>query len=432
MDFVSTRGTKDYRIEEVLTKGIADDGGLFVPTELPSFTYNDLSDTQSLQDMALRFLQPFFKSSSLEESLSEIVNEAFSFAIPTETISPGYSIMELFHGPTAAFKDVGARFLASCMSRLNAKQLRPLVVLVATSGDTGGAVAAAFNDLPNAKVVVLFPEGKVSKRQEKQLTCWGNNILSLSVKGTFDDCQKIVKKAFLDDELSTNYRFSSANSINLGRLLPQSVYYAYSSMSHYRSSGIKPSYIIPTGNLGNGLACVMARDMGLPIGNIILAVNENKLIVDYLNGAEWEPRRSIETLANAMDVGSPSNMERLSSFYGDINSLNDCISAITISDNMIEREIKRSYSEDHIILCPHTATASRTYHELGSDLKKDNEWIVVATAHPAKFETIVEPLIGQDIPIPPELASILDKPSSMHSINACMDEFKDILNKNIH
>jgi threonine synthase len=432
VNFVSTRGSTKYSFEDVLTKGIADDGGLFIPTKLPKFNSTDFHQDLCLQSIARRFLLPFFESSSLERDINEIVDEAFSFPIPTENISSGYSIMELFHGPTAAFKDVGAGFLASCLSRLNANQSSPLIVLVATSGDTGGAVAAAFDELPNVRVVVLFPEGKVSKRQEKQLTCWGNNILSLSVKGTFDDCQKIVKEAFIDSELTNDYRFSSANSINFGRLLPQSVYYAYSSLKHFRAMGVKPNYIIPTGNLGNGLACILARDMGLPIGDIVLTVNENKLIVDYLMGEGWEPKKSIETLANAMDVGNPSNMERLNSLYGDVKNLNKCIRAITVSDNMIKQEIKRSFEKEQLILCPHTATATHAYHHLSVANKENKDWIIVATAHPAKFETVVEPLIACDVPIPVELAAILDKPSQMQKINASMSEFKDILNNNLN
>ena len=379
MKYISTRdNSKEYSFEQVFIKGLADDGGLFVPKEVKKYNAEQIKALSNLsyQELAKEIIYPFIGDFMTANELSDIVDKSYSVFRKDNVVDliklGDTKILELFHGPTAAFKDVGAGFLASCLSRLNANQSSPLIVLVATSGDTGGAVAAAFDELPNVRVVVLFPEGKVSKRQEKQLTCWGNNILSLSVKGTFDDCQKIVKEAFIDSELTNDYRFSSANSINFGRLLPQSVYYAYSSLKHFRAKGVKPNYIIPTGNLGNGLACILARDMGLPIGDIVLTVNENKLIVDYLMGEGWEPKKSIETLANAMDVGNPSNMERLNSLYGDVKNLNKCIRAITVSDNMIKQEIKRSFEKEQLILCPHTATATHAYHHLSVANKENN------------------------------------------------------------
>jgi threonine synthase len=328
-------------------------------------------------------------------------------------------MLELYHGPTAAFKDVGAGFLAACLTRLHSEP-RPLTILVATSGDTGGAVAAAFNERPNTRVVVLFPEGRVSERQEKQLTCWGDNILSLSIKGTFDDCQSMVKAAFADSELRERYQLSSANSINIGRLLPQSIYYAHSSVEHFRRTGKKPGYIIPVGNLGNSLACILARDMGLPIGDIILASNANRLIPDYLSGAEWLARDSIQTLASAMDVGNPSNMERLRDFHGDAEQLQQMLGAVSVNDDQIEQQVQDDWKQFKIATCPHTATATYVYRRLNSDQMK-SDWIIVATAHPAKFEGIVEPLIGESIPVPDDLAAILALPNRSRSIEPGLD-----------
>lgn len=429
VNFISTRGSQIYSIDEVLAKGIADDGGLFIPKVLPKINHEDLSNSMTLIDTAQVLLAPFFRESILRDSLNQIIRESLSFPIPAVKTSSEQNLwfLELFHGPTAAFKDVGAGFLASCMSRLNKAKDKPLVVLVATSGDTGGAVAAAFHGLPNVKVIVLFPKDKVSKRQEKQLTCWGDNILSLTVNGTFDDCQKLVKSIFVDSNLSLKYRFSSANSINFGRLLPQSIYYAHSSLKHFRSRSKKANFIIPTGNLGNGLACILARSMGFPIGEIILSVNANRLIADYLDGAEWLPKMSIQTLANAMDVGNPSNMERLNSLFGQASELKNKVRAVSVSDKNISNEITRVFKQTKTIICPHTATASYTYNQFIDDVKMQQDWIIAATAHPAKFETVVEPLIGQEITVPDELAILLDKPSQVFSINPNIREFEKIL-----
>lgn len=433
MKFISTRGNDiAFNIDDVFVKGIANDGGLYLPKILPQFELMQFKKDSTILDTARILLTPFFAGSSLVDSIDSIVDESLSFPIPSVRMSNDQNrwLLELFHGPTAAFKDIGARFLASCLSRLNKNQENPLVILVATSGDTGGAVASAFHGRPNVKVIVLFPEGKVSKRQEKQLTCWGDNILSLSVNGTFDSCQSLVKQIFADHSLSEKYRFSSANSINFGRLLPQSIYYAHTSVKHFKKTKIKPNFIVPTGNLGNGLACVMAKLMGFPVGRIILALNENRLIEDYLDGAEWETRSSIETLANAMDVGNASNMERLISMFGNIEALKGVISARSVSDKLIEGEIKNCRKSMSIVVCPHTATASYIYNNLDENSKKDH-WIIVATAHPAKFDDVVEPLIGRSVDIPNELESILNKPSHVHNIDPTMADFIKILNSKL-
>ena len=349
------------------------------------------------------------------------------FTLPSATGRAG--LLELYHGPTAAFKDVGAGFLAACLTRLEGDKSAPLTILVATSGDTGGAVAAAFNERPGMRVVVLFPDGRVSARQAHQLTCWGDNVLSLSVNGAFDDCQALVKSALADEELSTRYRFSSANSINIGRLLPQSTYYADASLRHFRETGNKPGFIVPTGNLGNALACIMAREMGLPIGPIILATNANRTISDYFETLEWIPRASVQTLASAMDVGDPSNMERLRNIVGDADVLRDCLGVLCVDDKQIEAEIRRDFREFGFATCPHTATATHAWRELAPDLRHEHDWILVATAHPAKFETIVEPLIGEAVPLPQELADILSRPSRAVSISPHLEALADAMDE---
>ncbi len=428
MKFRSTRGTSLHSLDEALLRGIAEDGGLFVPETLPMFELEDFKAGASLADTAATVLRPFFAASSLIDSLEQIAAETFHFPIPLTKLATDDDnawMLELYHGPTAAFKDVGAGFLAACLSRLHTGD-RPLTILVATSGDTGGAVAAAFNERPNTRVAVLFPEGRVSERQEKQLTCWGDNVLSLSVKGSFDDCQAMVKAAFADAALRERYRFSSANSINIGRLLPQSIYYAHSSLEHFRDTGRKPGYIIPVGNLGNSLACILARDMGLPVGDIILVSNANRLIPDYLGGAEWLPRDSIQTLASAMDVGNPSNMERLRIFHGDAEQLKSVVSAVAVNDEQIEQQMQDDWRRLGLATCPHTATATYTYRHLDSD-RMENDWIIVATAHPAKFDGIVEPLIGVSIPVPNELASVLARPNRSCVIEANLDALAKVM-----
>ena len=410
MKFQSTRGNKSVTLDEAIIDGIADDGGLYLPDTLPAFSLDDFTGSQSIAEVAKILLHPFLEESSLASASDEIVTETFSFPIPVTAIpvkDESAGVLELYHGPTAAFKDVGAAFLAACMSRLEGDEDNPLTILVATSGDTGGAVAAAFNDRPGMRVVVLYPNGRVSDRQAHQLTCWGDNVVSLAVQGSFDDCQSMAKAAMADEGLTAKYRFSSANSINIGRLLPQCIYYADASIRHFRETGRKPSFIVPTGNLGNALACCLARRFGLPIGEIVLATNTNRIIADFLTGADWLPRDSVQTLASAMDVGNPSNMERLRYLFGEADQLTSVVSAISVSDTGIEDEIRRTFTEFGLAICPHTATATYAWRHLSDEQRNASDWILVATAHPAKFETIVEPIIGQEIPLPDEMARIL-------------------------
>jgi threonine synthase len=414
MMLTSTRGGESVSLDEALVNGIAKDGGLYLPESYPRFDPTDFEDDKSIHDVAVRLLAPFFEESVLQGDLENIVAETFAFPIPVSSIGTDAQyrgLLELFHGPTAAFKDVGAGFLAACLSRLEGDVDRPLTILVATSGDTGGAVAAAFDGRPGMRVAVLYPDGRVSDRQAHQLTCWSDNVLSLAVDGSFDDCQAMVKSAMADQALAERHRFSSANSINIGRLLPQATYYASASLAHSRATGRKPSFIVPTGNLGNALACFLARHMGMPVGDILLATNANRIIVDFLGGARWAPRSSIQTLASAMDVGNPSNMERLRVVGGEAAMLAEQVRATSVDDDEIRDEIRKSYDDSKLVVCPHTATGLRAWRRLDEIERTQKDWIIAATAHPAKFEQIVEPVIGTAVPLPPELAEILDRPS---------------------
>lgn len=424
MRFRSTRGSESASLEEALVRGLAGDGGLYLPEPLPRFDVAEFAGAASLQETACILLRPFFSGSRLESELEAIAAETFSFPVPLRElpVTAGRAwLLELFHGPTAAFKDVGARFLAACLSRLERGAGRPLTVLVATSGDTGGAVAAAFSGREGVRVAVLFPEGRVSERQRRQLTGWGGNVLALSVRGSFDDCQALVKQAMSDARLRRRVRFSSANSINIGRLLPQCTYYAHAALGRFQLTGRRPGFVIPTGNLGNGLACILARRMGLPIGGIVLATNANRLIPDWLAGADWAPRSSLPTLASAMDVGSPSNVERLWALAGGREAARAEIRARPVTDALIERQIAEDFRAFGFATCPHTATATRVYRELDEQERREQEWILVATAHPAKFERIVEPLIGEELALPDSLATLLSRPEQSRSIDADLD-----------
>jgi threonine synthase len=432
MRFVSTRGAMDASIDQALLSGIAADGGLFMPSAWPHFPIEEFSAAQDIREVATIFLRPFFSESRLAGELPAIVDETFRFPIPARAlqISKGNAaILELFHGPTAAFKDVGAGFLSACLSRLEQGSDKPLTILVATSGDTGGAVAAAFDQRPGMQVVVLFPDGRVSERQAKQLTCWGDNVLSLAVQGSFDDCQALVKKAMADATLGARYRFSSANSINIGRLLPQCCYYVDASLRHFRNSGRKPSFIVPTGNLGNGLACILAREAGMPIGDIVLTSNANRLIADYFAGSDWLSRPSVRTLASAMDVGYPSNMERLRHLLGDADALRKQLRVFSVDDGEIRAQIRKDYLRFGFAVCPHTATATHGYDLLDESERIRKDWIMVATAHPAKFEGIVEPLINVPVPVPDALAQILARPSRVSTLEPSLRALAEILHE---
>lgn len=435
MKFLSTRGTAMDSLDGALLSGIAADGGLFLPDALPQFRADDFDGAESTLEVAKILLGPFFEGSRLAGELDGILHETFYFPIPLTALPVAAgkaALLELFHGPTAAFKDIGAGFLAACLCRLEPGSAVPLTILVATSGDTGGAVAAAFDGRPGIRVVLLYPDGRVSKRQAHQLTCWSDNVLSLAVQGSFDDCQALVKTAMADRALQDEHRFSSANSINIGRLLPQCTYFAATGLRLWRASGRKPCFVVPTGNLGNAFACIMAREMGLPLGEIVLATNANRIIADYLAGAKWLPRQSIATLASAMDVGNPSNMERLVCLLGDADALRDQIRVTTVSDENIEQQIKSMFMDYSIAICPHTATASFAYQALSQADKADNDWVIVATAHPAKFELIVEPLIGEEIALPDSLLRIQAKPSRSVSIDANLKAFKNALHHRFH
>ena len=418
--FVSTRGNApSLSLSEAIAQGLAPDGGLYVPTQLPTVDLESFGSASTLPQVARPALSGFFAGDRLEPVLGQIVDAALDIEAPTtvvERASDPLFALELYHGPTAAFKDFGARFLAESLQQLENASERPLTILVATSGDTGGAVAAAFHRRPWARVVILYPAGLVSPRQEQQLTCWGDNVASLRIAGTFDDCQRLVKQAFGDAPLNRRHRFSSANSINIGRLLPQMVYYAASSLDVEKRTGSKASYIIPAGNLGNSFAAVWARALGFPIERIVLAHNLNRTVPDFLSTGLWEPRASIATLASAMDVGNPSNMERVRALYPSMDEIRQQMSALSVDDATIRRRIGEDFMHYGREWCPHTATAAEVYSRLSAAERRDKPWVLVATAHPAKFNEIVEPIIGRPVAVPASLAALLKLPQHVRDL----------------
>ncbi len=419
MKFESTRrNSPAASFGAALTQGLAPDGGLYVPETWPSIPLAAFEGASSLSDVANVMLRPFVEGDPIVGEIAAITRDAFDFPAPLVPVADGgkLSVLELFHGPTAAFKDFGARFLAAAMQRLRKDATRPLNILVATSGDTGGAVAAAFHRRPGIVVSVLFPKGLVSPTQERQLTCWGDNVHSWRVNGTFDDCQRLVKEAFVDQSLKSRFELSSANSINLGRLLPQAVYYAATSLAVFRAHGVAPNFVIPSDNLGNSVACVWARKLGLPIGRIVLAHNANRTVPDFLQGGQWQPRPSIPTLASAMDVGSPSNMERLRALFPDLDSVRGAVRAESVSDAQIRARIPTDFRQYGKTWCPHTATAAEVYARMSTAERESGRWVLVATAHPAKFREIVELLTGAQIEMPESLAKLFSRPVSCEDL----------------
>ncbi|SFD94590.1 threonine synthase [Thermophagus xiamenensis] len=384
-------------LSEGIFKGLADDGSLFMPEEIPildpSF-YNRFTDL-SLQEIAYNVLLPYVEDELNGDALKKIVQETFSFPIPLENIcGPIYSL-ELFHGPTQAFKDVGARFLSRLMSHLHPVKKRKMVVLTATSGDTGGAVAHGFYKVPGIEVVILYPKGKISPYQENQMTSLGHNIHAIAVEGVFDDCQNLVKRAFNDGELRKEVMITSANSINLGRLLPQMVYYFWGVAAlRKKMPGINPVICVPSGNFGNITAAVMAFRMGLPVKRFVAATNVNDVVPRYLNDGIYDPRQTIETYANAMDVGNPNNFPRLFHLFNkDLDKLRQIFSAISITDKQILETIQSVKQQYDYLLDPHSSTG---FLCLNQSLHDDEKGFFISTAHPVKFVEIIEKVLPQE------------------------------------
>ncbi|WP_024891425.1 threonine synthase [Luteimonas huabeiensis] len=427
MNFVSTRGhAPASSLDDALAAGLAPDGGLYVPAAIP--TLEDVAPLPTLAATAQRLLAPYFAGSRLRDALAAMCAEAYAFDAPLRPLAgDGDHALELFHGPTAAFKDYAARFLATALARLHDGDDEDTEIVVATSGDTGAAVAAAFHGRPGFRVTILYPEGRVSPRQAHGLECWGDNVRAFRVAGSFDDCQRMAKAVLADAGLRARRRLTSANSISLGRLLPQMAYYAHASARFHAETGARLGFIVPTGNLGNACAAALAQRMGAPIGPILLACNANDALPRYFGGEDYAAQPTRATLANAMDVGAPSNFERLRHLFGGNDAaLRAAIGAVSVDDATIRETIRSAPARHGIVPCPHTATALHALEALRA--RGDaRPWAVVATAHPAKFETIVEPLVGHAVPPPPALAECLARPARGDDLPADDDALRRLL-----
>ena len=434
MKFVSTRGgAPEVSIGEAIRHGAAPDGGLYVPAAPVQLGPASLGGG-SLAALGAQLLASFFEGDPLEAELPAICAEAFAFPAPLVAPDPGrpaLRLLELFHGPTGAFKDFGARFLMACFDRVGPSTGSgqggaegPITILVATSGDTGGAVGCAAEGRAGLRALILYPRGRVSAFQQHQLCCWGAPVAALEVDGDFDDCQRLVKAAFADPALAAAHRLSSANSINIGRLLPQMVYLAAAALAVHRETGTAPGILLPTGNLGHVVATLWARALGLPIGPVVAATNANRTLGDWHRTGDYRPLPSQATIANAMDVGAPSNFERLERLPDPLRQL---LSVERVDDDAIRARIAAEHARSFYVLCPHSATAVEAWERLDPARRAERVWIAAATAHPYKFADVVEPLIGETLAPPPALAGILGRGARVRRIPATVAALAAIL-----
>ncbi len=421
MTFVATNDPElQVSPSDAMRLSLAPGGGLFAPAEFPRLDMTS-EPPATPADAAAQLLGALFADDPiLAPATPALCADAFSPPLRLSAPqAPGRPwMLELFHGPTGAFKDFGARFLAAALPTLDPDGQR--VILVATSGDTGGAVGCAFEGRPRTRVVILYPDGGVSPFQERQLTCWGENVHAFRVAGDFDACQALVKAAFADKALKGRHGLASANSINLGRLAPQAGYFAWAAAQIFAQTGRPASVIVPTGNLGNALGCLWARAMGAPIGDVIMAVNANRTLAEWSRTGAYEPRTSVRTLANAMDVGAPNNFARLEALLAASGANRGRIEALSVSDLEIRGQIARSFAETGEILCPHTAVGVQAYWALPAAMR-DAPWIVAATAHAYKFREVVEPTIGQDVPRPAAFDDIEARTTRMTPLEPQLD-----------
>jgi len=431
--FISTRKKSDpVSFENAARKGLAPDGGLYLPESIPVLNSDFIRELpeKNISEIGFEVARHFIHSEVDGESLKTLTNEAISFKAPLTALQDDIYILELFHGPTLAFKDYGARFMARLVAQIDDKQERDLLILVATSGDTGSAVAHGFYGVEGTHVCLLYPGGKVSPVQEQQMTTLGGNITALEVDGVFDDCQKLVKQAFSDESLHSKLRLSSANSINIARLLPQSFYYfsAYGQLQKLLENGQSPLFSVPSGNFGNLTAGILAMKMGLPISRFLAATNLNNVVPEYLKTGKYRPLPSKTTISNAMDVGRPSNFERIwSLFNGSYEEIKKWLYGASFSDFSIMNGIRRVYDKSGYIMDPHTAVGYLAVEKYRKDTGSDEPAIVLSTAHPAKFGEIVNKVIDNKVDVPERLQSCMEKKKLTKEINVDYKELKNFL-----
>lgn len=431
MKYYSTNGKAPLAsLEKAVVKGLAEDRGLYMPErieKMPKAFFEDIS-SMSFQDIAYNVASNFFGEDVDEDALQDIVYDTLSFDCPVVKVTDNIYSLELFHGPTLAFKDVGARFMARLLGYFIGKSGKSglVNVLVATSGDTGSAVANGFLGVEGIHVYVLYPKGKVSPIQECQFTTLGQNITAIEVDGVFDDCQALVKSAFMDDELNKHMKLTSANSINVARFLPQSFYYfnAYARMKE-QLNGNQLVMCVPSGNFGNICSALFGHEMGLPIDRFIAANNANDVFYNYLQTGQYNPKPSVQTLANAMDVGDPSNFARIYDLYGKSHArISRLISGATYSDEQIAETMRQCYNETGYVLDPHGACG---YRALKEGLREGEIGVFCETAHPAKFKEKVDAILGTDIEIPARLRAFMDGEKQSVEMSKNFADFKQYL-----
>ena len=415
-------------LKEAILRSLRPDNGLYMPDTFPVLdpAFWEIWRELSFTEIGIAVADAFFGEDVPPQALVDIVEGSISFEAPVIGLAPGDHILELFHGPTLAFKDFGARFMARLMAWLTRGEDRELTVLVATSGDTGGAVASAFHRVPGTRVIILYPKGKVSGLQEKQLTTLGDNITALEIDGTFDDCQRLVKSAFLDRGLSERLNLTSANSINLSRLVPQSFYYIHS--ARQLPEGVEPVFVIPSGNFGNLTAGLLAMQLGLPVSKFVAATNANDVVPSYLRSGDYQPRPSVPTISNAMDVGAPSNFVRMQALFGNSwEAMRGRIEGMAFTDDQTRaavREVKSLYNYE---IDPHGAVgwlAARKWRAA----HPGSATITLETAHPAKFLDVMEGEIGKGVvEIPERLAVLADREKVAIQLPADEAAFKEWL-----
>lgn len=414
----------DVSFKEATILGQAPDKGLYFPSSIPILdkVFIDKIQTFSKQDLAFRIMLPYVGNTIAEEALFQILSETIDFEFPVVPINDSISSLELFHGPTLAFKDVGARFMSRCLGYFSKGQSRKITVLVATSGDTGGAVANGFLGVEGVDVVILYPSQKVSPVQELQLTTCGQNITALEVDGSFDDCQAMVKSAFMDADLNQHMQLTSANSINVARWLPQQLYYFFA-YQQWKNIGAPPVIAVPSGNFGNICAGLVAYTSGLPVKHFIAACNVNDAVPDYLRTGTYQPKKAVSTISNAMDVGAPSNFIRiLEIFESNYQTLTNLVSGFTISDEATKETISKVFNAHQYVLDPHGAVA---YNALAQYLSNHpgQKGIILETAHPVKFPATVEEAIGRALEIPAAAKALFGKEKNSILLKA---DFKDL------
>ena len=424
MNYYSTvNKTEPVDFRQALFNGLAPDGGLYLPEKIPKNNTDLFTSDLTYPEFAYNILRPYVSLSIPNDYLNNISMDAFNFEIPIIKLTDRIRILELFHGPTLAFKDFAARFMARCIEYLLENEI---TILVATSGDTGSAVASGFFGIEGIRVVILYPSNRVSMMQEKQLTTMGNNITALEINGTFDDCQNMVKKAFIDKTLREKILLSSANSINIARLLPQSVYYAWASKKVMENHPV--TFSVPCGNFGNITGGIFAKRMGFPISKFVAATNSNSIFTEFLHGGQIKSKKVVKTLSNAMDVSYPNNLERVKLLYdNNLNNIKKDIISWAYSDKETEdciKEIKKSYN---YLIDPHTAIGILGINSYQNKSNSKNIGIVLSTAHPAKFSNIIEPIIKEKIIIPNELKKIIKKRKTSVLLNNKYSELKEYL-----